>query len=373
MALVSFIFPAEPGTLPTGERIEPFRQILADHGHTVEVLVVSGQREGVQEGSQGPVRVLDVEEPGLAVAAVAGLREARGDLLVVLDLERGYVPEDVAAVLVPLAEGDADLVVASRSHCARPWVAWAGTLARPLLGTSDPLSGMIAMTREALREVDNALAPIGSRFALEFLVKVKGKRIEIPVRMDDPDQPGRIVLSDLRHVKRLADDRFGNISRLVQFCLVGASGMVVDLSCYALFQWIFSRTPLAGMRTPVIGGSLALATAGALAIALALVWNFSLNRRLTFSYARHGSLIGQFVTYALGNALGIALSFTLRLLLPMHVGFFQQHKLAAALVGIIVATGISFSMSRWVVFNRRSVERDRRNAAAAFAEHSPAP
>ena len=31
------------------------------------------------------------------------------------------------------------------------------------------------------------------------------------------------------------DDRFGNASRLIQFCAVGASGMIVDLTCYALF------------------------------------------------------------------------------------------------------------------------------------------
>ncbi len=88
----------------------------------------------------------------------------------------------------------------------------------------------------------------------------------------------------------------------------------------------------------------------ALSVGIALSWNFTLNRYLTFSYARGGSLIKQFLVYALSNALGIALSFSLRLLLPMHVRFFAQHKLAAAVVGIVAATGISFSMARWLVF-----------------------
>ena len=38
-------------------------------------------------------------------------------------------------------------------------------------------------------------------------------------------------------------------------------------------------------------------------------WNFSLNRRLTFSYARHLSIIRQFLTYAASNSIGIAVSF----------------------------------------------------------------
>ena len=190
-----------------------------------------------------------------------------------------------------------------------------------------------------------------------------------------PPRRERLELDDFRHFKRLADDRFGNYSRLIQFCVVGASGMVVDLSSYALFQLLFSRTWLAGVTVPVFRQSLSLAAAGALAIALALVWNFALNRRLTFNDARRGSLVRQFLTYALGNALGIALSFSMRLILPRHFAFFHDHRLAAAVVGIVAATGISFSMSRWVVFGRRAAKpvRVRRLAESpsALAESLP--
>ena len=185
----------------------------------------------------------------------------------------------------------------------------------------------------------------------------------------------RLELDDFRHFKRLADDRFGNYSRLIQFCAVGASGMVIDLSSYALFQLLFSRTWLAGVTVPVFRQSLSLAAAGALAIALALVWNFALNRRLTFNDALRGSIVRQFLTYALGNALGIALSFSMRLILPRHFAFFHDHRLAAAVVGIVAATGISFSMSRWVVFGRRAAKpvRARRLAESpsALAESLP--
>ena len=52
---------------------------------------------------------------------------------------------------------------------------------------------------------------------------------------------GRLGLNDIRQLKRVLDQRFGTFSRLVQFCMVGASGMVVDLSFYALFQMLFAR------------------------------------------------------------------------------------------------------------------------------------
>ena len=80
------------------------------------------------------------------------------------------------------------------------------------------------------------------------------------------------------------------------------------------------------------------------------MWNFTLNRRLTFNDARKSGLARQFFTYVLSNALAILFSFSVRLYLPGHVGFFARHRLAAAVVGIVAATGISFSMSRWLVF-----------------------
>jgi dolichol-phosphate mannosyltransferase len=128
--------------------------------------------------------------------------------------------------------------------------------------------------------------------------------------------------------------------------------MVVDLSFYALFQWVFSFTRLAALKAAVFGVSGHLAAAGALSISIALVWNFTLNRRLTFNDARRTGLARQFASYVLSNALAILFSLSVRLYLPGHVGFFARHKLAAAVVGIVAATGISFSMSRWIVFSR---------------------
>ncbi len=290
-------------------------------------------------------------------------------MFVILDPARRYGPEDVGRVIGPVLRGEAELAVASRrgGEGAEPpfrgLAAWSGALSRRAIGSADPFSGLVAIAPSLARETE--FSPTGSLFALELLVKTEGRRADVAVTTRSTAPHGRIALDDLRHVKRLADHRFGNVSRLLQFCVVGASGMIVDLSCYAFFQWVFSKTWLAGAIAPVVGGSLALAVSGALAIALALTWNFSLNRRLTFSYARRGSLLRQYVTYALSNALGIALSFTLRLILPARIGFFLRHKLAAAVVGIVAATGISFSMSRWIVFNRHSVARDQARSQAA--------
>jgi dolichol-phosphate mannosyltransferase len=105
--------------------------------------------------------------------------------------------------------------------------------------------------------------------------------------------------------------------------------------------------------------------AGCLSIGAAMTWNFALNRRLTFNDTRHGSIVRQYLTYAVGNALGIAVSLTLRLYLPSRFEVFARHRLAAAVVGIVVATGISFSMSRWIVFRRKPTPGGPEGASSA--------
>ncbi len=65
------------------------------------------------------------------------------------------------------------------------------------------------------------------------------------------------------------------------------------------------------------------------------------------------------------------LSFSVRLYLPAHVAFFARHRLAAAVVGIVAATGISFSMSRWVVFARRVDHKTTPHLSAAQAVAQP--
>ena len=357
MAQLSLILPVTPRVSPAVEPIRDLCSNLNALGHTVDCII------SLDPGAVSDPKFADTgwsvctaKNPGLSAAAVAGLAQAQGDVLLLLDGTRNYSIEDLKRVIEPVIQNEADLVISSPRVEGGKGTRWPlqkpiGTLSRRLFGTSDPLSGLVAISPKLLATTE--FFPIGSLFALELAIRVDARRLDVPLSRAVGSPHRHWSIDDLRFAKRLSEERFGNFSRLIQFCLVGASGMIVDLSCYALFQWLLSKTSLASAQMPLIGGPLTLAVAAALAIGIALTWNFSLNRRLTFSYARGESILKQFFAYALSNALGIVLSYSLRLLLPRHVGYFQRHKLAAALVGIVCATGISFSMARWFVFARR--------------------
>ncbi len=315
------------------------------------------------------VEVLFAPDPGTKGQAVS--LPATGDWIVVLDPERGYAPEAVFAVLRPLWEGKADLAVAvngSRGPIWRPlvWIHFGlGLVSRLVLGTADLCSGLFAASRSTWESAHGRTHPPD----LGVILGKQTREIDVPVRVDERFEAQGLDMGDLKGLKKLLDGRHGNLSRLVQFCIVGASGMVVDLSMYALLQLVFSYTALATRRSALFGVTWHLVVSSALAIATALVWNFSLNRRLTFSYARGGPVVRQFFKYALSNALAVALSFTLRLYLPSRVAFFARHRLAAALVGIVAATGLSFSMSRWIVFSNAA---DRPRSTPRPHEAAPA-
>ena len=363
MARISLVIPLTCRKTPVDLDIESYRRALEEQAGVTSVEVILSGEAG-EPGSSSEADcliVVPMNGKNQLECLRAAMRVATGEIVVVLDPSRRYAPEALGQVVKALRHARADVAIGVPTR-SRNWLyckAGFGMLGQVALGSRDIFSGLMAIRRGPWLAGDADHSTRGSRLALDLLAGPYKTRIDVPVttRADDRILPGAIRIDDLRQLKRVLDHRFGTFSRLVQFCMVGASGMVVDLSLYALLQLIFARFWPLPSGPSVPGFSWPLATAGALSILIALVWNFALNRRLTFNDARRGSILRQFLTYALGNALGIAVSLTLRLYLPLHVGFFARHRLAAAVVGIVVATGISFSMSRWVVFIRRPDNR----------------
>ncbi len=326
----------------------------------------------------GPVEPAKHDAILAAVAAVPGLADVHvrtasagleceletsgNEIHVVLDPARGYAPSAVAAVVEAVAAGRAPVAIAVGPRppllaSPRKWLQFlVGQLSWVFLGTAELFSGLFAADPRAwtVAGLDLETDP---GLMIGRLLGQKQKSLDVVVPVGESFEAHPLEFSDLRPLKRLLDGRYGNFSRLVQFCIVGASGMVIDLSMYALLQFLLRSTSLAGRHSTAFGLEVRadLAIAGAIAIATALVWNFSLNRRLTFNDARDGAILPQFFKYVLSNAIAILLSFSVRVYLPEQVQFFDRHKLAAAVVGIVAATGISFSMSRWLVFSRKSL------------------
>lgn len=376
MSRISLIVPATRDEPFRNGELATFQRLLMGRAGVEAVEVVFADRAPTDRLSLAVHPMIQVVDDAANHVSLLrrGLAAAQGDVLIVLDPTREYAPEAILQVLDSLRESGADLVVGVPRSGRKLWSLGGvrgrtlAILGRLALGTSDGLSGLAAMRRSAVRSlVAESTTVSGSLILLDVLTWCSGTLLDVPVSTgaEDRRRIDAIGLDDLRQLKRVLDHRFGTLSRLIQFCVVGASGMVVDLSLYAILLWLFASLGFGSAGEAAEGAHGAMFVAGCLSIGAAMTWNFALNRRLTFNDTRHGSIVRQYLTYAVGNALGIAVSLTLRLYLPSRFEVFARHRLAAAVVGIVVATGISFSMSRWIVFRRKPTPGGPEGASSA--------
>ena len=161
-------------------------------------------------------------ERGLATAALAGFRLARGECVCVIDADLQHPPELLPTMVEALAGGRCDLVVASRyvtggsaAGLNGVWRRWASLVCRELVHvafadarkTTDPLSGCFMFRRGTVRV--ERLNPIGYKILLEVLVHARDARVQdVPccfgLRLGDDSKAGlRPALEFLQHIVRL--------------------------------------------------------------------------------------------------------------------------------------------------------------------------
>jgi dolichol-phosphate mannosyltransferase len=300
-----------------------------------------------------PVRLaVRTEERGLSSAVLHGMNLARGDVLVVMDADLSHPPEQVPDLVGALNEEGVDFAIGSRyvrgGQTEEGWglLRWlnskgATLLARPLTAAADPMAGFFALRRATL-EAAAPLDPVGYKIGLELLVKCGCKKVrEVPIHFANRLH-GQSKLSFkeqvnyLRHLKRLYEFKYGALARLAQFVAVGATGMAVDLACLAV----------------LLGMLVQLWAARAAAIWVAMTWNFGLNRRFTFSYARGRALLPQYLFFCLSCGLGAVVNWCTSLGLSSLFEPFADRPLLAAACGVVAGSVCNFVLCNTAVFQR---------------------
>ena len=290
------------------------------------------------------------DERGLSSAVIRGFQEAKGRYLVCMDADLSHPPEAIPALVRSLDEPGVDFALGSRyvpgGSTDEDWgiFRWLNSkvatwLAVPFTRVKDPMSGFFALKRDVFQRAED-LNPIGYKIGLELIVKCRcGKTREIPIHFAKR-QFGESKLSlvqqlnYIRHLRRLANFKYGDYSRFIQFSLVGASGMAADLSVFALLRH-------AGLEAVIARG---------IAIWVAMTWNFAFNRLLTFNDRRADRWYVQYFRFLSSCALGGLLSWGLFVFLFHVVPFFSAHEFLAAGIGITAGAVFNFLLSRYWVF-----------------------
>ncbi|MFN3937455.1 MAG: glycosyltransferase [Gemmobacter sp.] len=292
---------------------------------------------------------------GLSQAVLDGFRRARHPVLICMDGDLSHPPEVIPRMVLALAAG-AQFAFGSRyvpgGTTADDWgmFRWlnsrvATLLARPLTTARDPMSGFFAL-RKADFDRAEGLNPVGYKIALELIVKCGFDNVaEIPIHFADRMHgESKLTLRQqllyIKHLRRLYLHRFANAMSVAQFAVVGASGVVVNLSVLTVLQ-------LLGFRD-------AISLAGGIAVSVCT--NFLLNRRFTFSYARDRNIWRQFAGFISVSALGILVNYTVALFaasrLPGDMAFGLH---LAALIGIACGMTFNYLGNRYVIFRKTHI------------------
>ncbi len=132
-------------------------------------------------------------QPDLAQAVLEGIRQARGEMIGVMDADLSHPPELLPSLAKAVQAGQ-DVVVASRyvsGACIQTFAAWrwalsrlANWLARPLTPVADATSGYFVARAEVVRSI--APAPRGFKILLEILVTQCVHRVqEVPYQFTE--------------------------------------------------------------------------------------------------------------------------------------------------------------------------------------------
>ncbi len=224
-------------------------------------------------------------ERGLSTAVIRGWQVARGEILGVIDADLQHPPEILLEILQAIEQG-ADLAVASRHVEGGGVSEWSlirrflsrgaqmvGLLILPeVIGRlSDPMSGYFMVMRQAI--ADKILSPVGYKILIEVAARGKIRAIAEIGYVFQERQAGeskvtwKQYLEYLQHLVRL---RLSLSARFLRFCIVGFSGVFVDMGMlYLLSDPQTLALPLT--RSKIIAAE------------LAIINNFLWNDHWTFS------------------------------------------------------------------------------------------
>ncbi len=351
---VSIIIP----TYNERDNIVPLVQRLhgALSGYDCEtVFVDDNSRDGTAEAisvlsAAYPVRVIvRRSERGLASAVLEGIRRTNSKIVVVMDADLQHPPEIVPGLLKAI-DGGADIAVASRYVKGGGCYGWgwlrrviskgAIVLAHLFLPTTrrvnDVASGCFALKRPVLAGAN--LSPVGFKILLEVLVVGKWDNVvEVPyIFRTRSAGESKLRLSQqidyLKHIWSLMS-RTGELLRFLKFCLVGASGVVVNEG----LLWLLKQ--FAGLPLPL---------ASAISIETSIISNFTLNDYLTFRDRRVRGIRAFFMRLGKFNSVSLAgLGINMGTLLALTY-LLGVHYLISNLVGIALAVIWNYLVNlRW--------------------------
>ena len=344
------------------ENLDPLlRELFAAdlNGYIKRVIVVDDDsRDGTSEFIKSArfdrdvLCLLRVGRKGLSSAVVEGILLADTGFVAVMDADGQHRPSDLMGMIEKQQATGSRIVTGSRFLNQSQQVTHTGirqrftelgnVLAQKASGTklTDPLTGFFLMERQLFVENLRGIQSNGFKILLEILHALRGQnltveeyQIEFRRRLAGVSKLDSAVM--LEFLEQVANHVTGGIipNRFLGFALVGGSGVIVH---FGILSALLFR---ADQAFPMAQTVATLAT---------IVWNFTLNNRLTFRRNRRRGLswlqgLGIFML-----ACGLGALANIGVASVMNQGHYSWWL--SGIAGVIVGTVFNFCVSRDLVW-----------------------
>jgi polyprenyl-phospho-N-acetylgalactosaminyl synthase len=185
---VSVIIPAYNESARIGQvlgEVKPF----AD-----EVIVIDdGSKDNTEEISLNfGAKVLRQKNSGYIKSIKNGFKEASGDIVVTIDADREYNPEDIPRLIKPLLEDRADVVLGKRNFVPRPSERFLSLLTGLRIPVHDTGTGFRALTKNMTKILTIPGRCICGTSVLEYY-SLGARVVEVPVSLRIITKPRKIA------------------------------------------------------------------------------------------------------------------------------------------------------------------------------------
>jgi dolichol-phosphate mannosyltransferase len=360
-----------------GRLIDELQAIFVSIPHEMQILVVDdnspdGTAEVVRahQNRWPNLQLLQGDKRGLGAAYIRGMRYAlnamHADAVFEMDADFSHKPSDVPRLLTALEQG-ADFAIGSRyvrgGSIPREWglhrrlnSRFGNIVARYVAGISrvhDCTAGFRAIRADVIRRIDmEGFRVQGYAFQIALLhaAVVSGARVvELPVDfIDRTVGESKLGIKDIIEFFRSAAwIRFQSSKVFIKFCIVGASGVLVNL----------------GVFTALLALGVNKYLASPIAIECSIITNFLGNNYWTFRRRSLGSGIHvRGLRFNAVSILSLAISFGTFVVLSRALPAVapQIHQL----IGIIPATLVNYFLNSYWTFRDTRQGRERKAKAS---------
>lgn len=348
--------------------VEKITKSFKNTRHNYEIIFADDSNDDTPEIIKGEIRknsrirLVDGPREGLASALMKGFGTAHGKYICCIDADLQHPPEKILGLLEKAIATDADIVAGTRYSKGGSTMGLGslktcyGIYRRAVsLGvkyftqiifiqtrkTSDPLGGFFLFKKSILEGVK--LQPKGFKILVEMLMRTKYKKVEevsYTFLLRENDDSKATIAQGLEYINHLwfIFRTIPEAGRFLKFCIVGLSGVFVNLGILTLLVEVFNQDK-DGIAYIV-------------AILVSILTNFSINSVFTYSDKRSSSRresIRRMIFYYLISGLVMLFNYAIyRFCLSLGIFY-----IFSAFIAIIFATGLNFVLATKLVWKMK--------------------